>query len=47
MVLVQYMVILGHFKLILLGTWWYRLIAGLLCLYSVYIEKSEELVGCY
>ena len=37
-----YLVVLVHYKLALLGTWWYRVSIGLLCLYSVYIEEEKK-----
>ena len=30
-----YLVALGYHKLVLLGTWWYRVSIGLLCLYKL------------
>ena len=39
-----YLVVLGHYRLVLLDTWWYRVSVGLLCL-CVYIEKVEIWLG--
>ena len=41
-----YLVVLGRYKLALLGIRWYRVSIGLLCLYT-YIGKSGDLVGFY
>ena len=34
-----HLVVLGHYKLVLLNTWWYRVTIGLLCLYL--LKKVE------
>ena len=39
-----YLVVLSHYKLLLLGTW-YRV--SLMLFMPVNIEKSGDLVGCY
>ena len=36
-----YLVVLGHYKLVLLGSWWYRVNIGLLCL----LNKVENWSG--
>ena len=45
-----YLVVLVHYKLALLGTWWYRVSIGLLCLYifstgPIYYENKIRIVG--
>ena len=39
-----YLVVLGQYKLVLLGIKWYWVSIGLLCLY---IENYGDLVGCH
>ena len=34
-----YLVVLGHYKLVLLDTWWYRVSIGLSCLYILNKDK--------
>ena len=38
-----YLVVLIHYKLALISTWWYRVTIGLLCLYI--LKKVEILLG--
>ena len=40
-----YLVVLIHYKLALISTWWYRVTIGLLCLYI--LKKSGDFVGWY